>query len=107
MEDKKTYYVTTPIYYPSEHFHVGHCYTTVIADALARYKKAKGYDVYFLTGSDEHGQKIEDRAKKAGVSPKEYVDPIIADAKDLWKELDVDYDKFIRTTDPEHIACGD
>ena len=105
MEDKKTYYVTTPIYYPSEHFHVGHCYTTVIADALARYKKEKGYDVYFLTGSDEHGQKIEDRAKKAGVSPKEYVDPIIADAKDLWKELDVDYDKFIRTTDPEHIAC--
>ncbi len=105
MEEKKTYYVTTPIYYPSEHFHVGHCYTTCIADALARYKKEKGYDVFFLTGSDEHGQKIEDRAKKSGVSPKEYVDPIIADAKDLWQKLDIDYDKFIRTTDPEHVAC--
>ena len=66
MEEKKTYYVTTPIYYPSDNFHVGHCYTTVIADALARYKRLKGYDVYFLTGSDEHGQKIEERAKAKG-----------------------------------------
>ena len=103
--EKKTYYVTTPIYYPSDNFHIGHCYTTVIADALARYKKLKGYDVYFLTGSDEHGQKIEDRAKKAGVTPKEFIDPIIDNAKDLWKALDVDYDKFIRTTDPEHVEC--
>ena len=105
MEEKKTYYVTTPIYYPSDNFHVGHCYTTCIADALARYKREKGYDVFFLTGSDEHGQKIEDRAKKAGVSPKEFVDPIIDNAKDLWKQLNISYDKFIRTTDPEHVAC--
>ena len=69
MENKKTYYVTTPIYYPSDNFHVGHCYTTCIADALARYKREKGYDVFFLTGSDEHGQKIADRAKAKGVSP--------------------------------------
>ena len=103
MEEKKTYYVTTPIYYPSDNFHVGHCYTTVIADALARYKRLKGYDVYFLTGSDEHGQKIEERAKAKGCSPKEFVDPIIDNAKDLWKSLDISYDKFIRTTDTEHV----
>ena len=101
----KTYYITTPIYYPSDNFHVGHCYTTVIADALARYKKLKGYDVYFLTGSDEHGQKIEERAKAKGVTPKEFIDPIIDNAKDLWKALDVNYDKFIRTTDEEHVKC--
>lgn len=105
MSEKKPYYVTTPIYYPSDNFHIGHCYTTVIADALARYKKNKGYDVYFLTGSDEHGQKIEDRAKKAGVTPIEFIDPIIENAKDLWKSLDINYDKFIRTTDEEHVAC--
>lgn len=105
MENKKTYYVTTPIYYPSDNFHVGHCYTTCIADALARYKREKGYDVFFLTGSDEHGQKIEERAKKAKVSPKEFVDPIIDNAKDLWQSLNISYDKFIRTTDPEHVAC--
>ena len=104
MTDKKPYYVTTPIYYPSDNFHIGHCYTTVIADALARYKKLQGYDVYFLTGSDEHGQKIEDRAKKAGVTPKEFIDPIIDNAKDLWKALDVNYDRFIRTTDEDHVA---
>lgn len=103
--DKKKYYVTTPIYYPSDNFHVGHCYTTCIADALARYKRLKGYDVFFLTGSDEHGQKIEERARKAEVSPKEFVDKIIANAKDLWQSLNISYDKFIRTTDPEHIAC--
>jgi len=105
MKEKKPYYVTTPIYYPSDNFHVGHCYTTVIADALARFKKLKGYDVYFLTGSDEHGQKIEERAKKKGVTPKEFIDPIIDNAKDLWKSLDVEYDKFIRTTDKEHVEC--
>ena len=105
MTDKKPYYVTTPIYYPSDNFHIGHCYTTVIADALARYKKLQGYDVFFLTGSDEHGQKIEDRAKKAGVTPKEFIDPIIDNAKDLWKALDVNYDRFIRTTDEDHVEC--
>jgi len=102
---KKTYYVTTPIYYPSDNFHVGHCYTTVIADALARFKKLNGYDVYFLTGSDEHGQKIEERAKKKGCTPLEFVNPIIDNAKDLWKSLDIEYDKFIRTTDDEHVKC--
>ena len=102
---KNTYYITTPIYYPSDNFHIGHCYTTVITDALARYKRLKGYDVFFLTGSDEHGQKIEERAKKKGCTPKEFVDPIIDNAKDLWKSLDISYNKFIRTTDPEHVEC--
>lgn len=102
---KNTYYITTPIYYPSDNFHIGHCYTTVIADALARYKRLKGYDVFFLTGSDEHGQKIEERAKKKGCTPKEFVDPIIDNATDLWKSLDISYNKFIRTTDPEHVEC--
>ena len=102
---KNTYYITTPIYYPSDNFHIGHCYTTVIADSLARYKRLKGYDVFFLTGSDEHGQKIEERAKKKGCTPKEFVDPIIDNAKDLWKSLDISYNKFIRTTDPEHVEC--
>ena len=99
--DKK-FYITTPIYYPSSNFHIGHCYTTVIADALARYKRLKGYDVFFLTGADEHGQKIEKKAIEAGVSPQEYVDKIIENAKDLWKSLDISYDKFIRTTDAIH-----
>ena len=102
MENKK-FYVTTPIYYPSANFHIGHCYTTVIADAINRYKKLEGYDTYFLTGSDEHGLKIERKAHDALVTPKEYVDKIIEDAKDLWKSLDVEYDKFIRTTDEDHV----
>lgn len=103
MENKK-FYVTTPIFYPSANFHIGHCYTTIIADAIARYKRQNGYDTFFLTGSDEHGLKIEKKAKEAGVSPKEYVDKIIADAKDLWACLGISYDKFIRTTDPEHVV---
>lgn len=102
MESKK-YYITTPIYYPSANFHIGHCYTTVIADSIARYKKLKGYDVYFLTGSDEHGLKIQKKAEEAGLTPKEYVDKIIEDAKDLWKHLDIQYDRFIRTTDEDHV----
>ena len=102
MENKK-YYITTPIYYPSANFHIGHCYTTVIADAITRFKKMNGYDTFFLTGSDEHGLKIEKKAHDAGVSPKEYVDEIIKNAKDLWKALDVEYDRFIRTTDPDHV----
>ena len=105
MSERKPYYVTTPIYYPSSNFHVGHCYTTVIADALARRKRLEGYDVFFLTGSDEHGQKIEGKAKEKGVTPKEFIDPIIEDAKDLWKALGITYDKFIRTTDEEHVEC--
>ncbi len=102
---KEKFYLTTPIYYPSSNFHIGHCYTTIIADAIARYKRLNGYDVFFLTGTDEHGQKIEKKAIEAGVSPKEYVDKIVENAKDLWKSLDISYDKFIRTTDSEHVAC--
>ena len=99
----KTYYITTPIYYPSEKFHIGHCYTTIIADSLARYKKLSGYDVFFQTGSDEHGEKIAKRAEEANKTPKDYVDVIIDDAKDLWKQLDIEYDYFIRTTDEDHV----
>ena len=101
MESKK-FYLTTPIYYPSDNFHIGHCYTTIIADAIARYKRLEGYDTFFLTGTDEHGQKIEKKALEHGVTPKEYVDKIVDNAKDLWKNLDISYDKFIRTTDPIH-----
>lgn len=98
----KKYYITTPIYYPSAEFHIGHCYTTIIADAMARYKRLTGYDVFFQTGTDEHGEKIEKKAQEAGVSPKEYVDKIIENAKDLWASLGISYDYFIRTTDKEH-----
>ena len=99
---KKEYYITTPIYYPSEKFHIGHCYTTIIADAIARYKRLDGYDVFFQTGTDEHGQKIESKAAANNVTPKEYTDKIIADAKDLWEKLGISYDYFIRTTDEDH-----
>ena len=99
------YYITTPIYYPSANFHIGHCYTTIIADAIARYKRLCGYDVFYLTGTDEHGQKIQKKAMEAGVTPQEYVDPIVANAKDLWKSLNISYNKFIRTTDSEHVLC--
>lgn len=100
--EKKKYYITTPIYYPSGNWHLGHCYTTVICDALARFKRMDGYDVFFLTGTDEHGQKIELRAKEKGVSPKSFVDGLVASIQELWKLLDVRYDKFIRTTDEYH-----
>ena len=100
--DKKTFYITTPIYYPSDKLHIGHTYSTVAADAEARYRRLKGYETFFLTGTDEHGQKIEDKAKAAGVTPKEYVDNIVAGIKDLWKLMNISYDKFIRTTDEYH-----
>lgn len=100
---KEKFYLTTPIYYPSGTFHIGHCYTTVIADALARYKRSKGYDVFFLTGTDEHGIKIQKKASEKGVTPKEYVDAIVADTKELWQALGITYDRFIRTTDADHI----
>lgn len=100
---KKKYYITTPIYYPSANFHIGHCYSTIIADSLARYKRLDGYDTFFLTGSDEHGQKIEKKAEEAGVVPKEYVDRIVENAKDLWEKLGITYDRFIRTTDEDHV----
>jgi len=104
MNNKK-FYITTPIYYPSAEFHIGHCYTTIIADAVARYKRLDGYDVFFQTGTDEHGLKIETKAKEKGVTPKEYVDVIIENAKDLWKSLGITYDYFIRTTDENHVVA--
>lgn len=103
--EKKTYYITTPIYYPSAKLHIGNTYTTVAADALARFKRLTGYDVMFLTGTDEHGQKIQRLAEAKGVKPKEYVDEIVADIKDLWKLMNVNYDKFIRTTDDYHVKA--
>ena len=99
----KKFYITTPIYYPSANFHIGHCYSTIIADSIARYKRLDGYDTYFLTGSDEHGLKIEKKAQEANTTPKEYVDKIVDNAKDLWKQLDISYDRFIRTTDEDHV----
>ena len=102
MPEKKTYYITTPIYYPSGNMHIGHTYTTVAADTMARFKKMQGYDTYFLTGTDEHGQKIERKAEEKGVTPKAYVDEIVANAKDLWKLMEVEYNDFIRTTDERH-----
>ncbi len=99
---KPTYYITTPIYYPSGRFHIGHAYTTVAGDAMARYKKLRGYDVYYLTGSDEHGEKIQSKAEEKGLTPLEYIDPIIKEAKEVWKSLDIEYDDFIRTTDKRH-----
>ncbi len=98
----KKFYITTPIYYPSANFHIGHCYTTIIADAIARFKRLQGFDVFFQTGTDEHGEKIEKKAKESGVTPKEYVDKIIENAKDLWASLGISYDYFIRTTDEKH-----
>ena len=103
--EKKTFYITTPIYYPSDKLHIGHCYTTVAADALARFKRLAGYEVFFLTGTDEHGQKIERRALAAGKEPKEFVDEIVAWIKNLWKLLDISYDDFIRTTEKRHMQA--
>ncbi|MEI3502496.1 MAG: methionine--tRNA ligase [Anaerovoracaceae bacterium] len=102
-ETKGKYYITTPIYYPSSNLHIGHTYCTVMADAMARFKRLAGYDVRFLTGTDEHGQKIQDIAKKNGVTPQEYVDGVVAGIKDLWKTMEISYDDFIRTTEPRHI----
>ena len=102
-ESKGKYYITTPIYYPSSNLHIGHTYCTVMADAMARFKRLAGYDVRFLTGTDEHGQKIQDIAKKKGVTPQEYVDEIVSGIKDLWKTMEISYDDFIRTTEPRHV----
>ena len=100
---KKTYYITTPIYYPSGNMTIGHTYTTVAADTMTRFRKLQGYDTYFLTGTDEHGQKIEKKAAEAGVTPIEYVDRIVAETQDLWKLMNIEYDDFIRTTEERHI----
>ena len=105
---KGNYYITTPIYYPSANLHIGHAYCTVATDAMARYKRLQGYNVKFLTGTDEHGQKIEDKAREAGVTPQQFVDNIVLGEKgvlDLWKLMNISYDRFIRTTDDYHVAA--
>jgi methionyl-tRNA synthetase len=98
----KTFYLTTPIYYPSGNLHIGHAYTTVAGDAMARYKRMRGYDVMYLTGTDEHGQKIQRKAEEAGITPQQYVDGIVEKIQDLWKIMDISYDDFIRTTQERH-----
>lgn len=102
---KKTFYITTPIYYPSTKLHIGNTYTTVAADAIARFKRLTGYDVMFLTGTDEHGQKIQRIAEEKGITPKEHVDEVVAGIKELWKMMNISYDKYIRTTDDYHVEA--
>ena len=103
MCEKKPFYITTPIYYPSGNPHIGHCYTTVACDSIARYKRMQGYDVMFLTGTDEHGQKIEEKARDKGITPKQYVDEIVEIFKNLWDYMNISYDRYIRTTDDYHV----
>ncbi|UOY91407.1 methionine--tRNA ligase [Ectobacillus sp. JY-23] len=102
IEEKKTFYITTPIYYPSGKLHIGHAYTTVAGDAMARYKRLRGFDVYYLTGTDEHGQKIQKKAEELQVTPQAYVDGIVAGIKELWTKMDISYSDFIRTTEDRH-----
>ncbi|MDG4657993.1 methionine--tRNA ligase [Ectobacillus antri] len=102
IEEKKTFYITTPIYYPSGKLHIGHAYTTVAGDAMARYKRLRGFDVYYLTGTDEHGQKIQKKAEELQVTPQDYVDGIVAGIKELWTKMDISYSDFIRTTEDRH-----
>ncbi len=104
MSQKNTFYITTPIYYPSDKLHIGHSYCTVATDVMARYKRMQGFDVMFLTGTDEHGLKIEQKAKAAGVTPQQYVDEIVAGIQDLWKLMNISNDRFIRTTDDYHVS---
>lgn len=104
-EEKKTFYITTPIYYPSGKLHIGNAYSTIACDVMARYKRMRGYDVYYLTGTDEHGQKIEKKAAELGITPQEYVDGMAKDIQALWKSLDISNDGFIRTTDPKHVQA--
>src|SRR3989304_8857972 len=103
---KKTFYVTTPIYYVNDLPHIGHAYTTVAADCLARFKRLKGFDVLFLTGTDEHGQKVEKAAAAAGKPPKEFADGVVVRFQDLWKRLEISNDDFIRTTEKRHRLAG-
>ena len=102
---KEKFYITTPIYYPSGNWHIGHCYTTVICDSVARFQRMLGKDVFFLTGTDEHGAKIEKKAQEKGCAPIEFVNPLVDDIKSIWKALDIKYDKFIRTTDDYHVKA--
>ena len=103
MNDKKTFYITTPIYYPSGKFHIGTAYCETLADCIKRYKKARGYDTYLLTGLDEHGQKIQTVAQKRNMTPQEHVDDMAKSAIELWKLMDIQYDDLIRTTEDRHI----
>ncbi len=105
MNNKNTYYITTPIYYPSNKLHIGNAYTTIAADVMARYKRLRGYDVFYLTGTDEHGLKLQKRAEEEGLTPIEFIDPIVEWIKDLWFKLDISYDDFIRTTEERHIEA--
>ena len=105
QKEKEKFYLTTPIYYPSGKWHLGHCYTTVYGDAIARFKRMEGYDVFYLTGTDEHGQKIEKRAQEAGTTPKAFVDALVDEIKKLWEVLGISYTKFIRTTDDYHVKA--
>ncbi|MGO4374198.1 class I tRNA ligase family protein, partial [Paenibacillus sp. MCAF20] len=102
MSKKEPFYITTPIYYPSDKLHIGHAYSTVAGDAMARYKRLRGYDVWYLTGTDEHGQKIERKAQEKGKTPQQFVDDIVVGIKELWKKLDITNDDFIRTTEERH-----
>ena len=104
-DQEKTFYLTTPIYYPSGNLHIGHAYTTVAGDAMARYKRLRGYEVRYLTGTDEHGQKIQRKAEEAGITPIQYVDEIVAGIKELWDKLDISYDDFIHTTKKTYRYC--
>jgi len=99
------FYISTPIYYPSDNLHIGHAYCSVAADTMARFKKQQGYDTFFLTGTDEHGQKIERKAEAKGVTPQAYVDEIVKGIKELWTLMDVEYDDFIRTSDDRHVKA--
>src|SRR5699024_1226038 len=99
---KPTFYITTPIYYPSGKLHIGNAYTTIACDVMARYKRLRGFDVYYLTGTDEHGQKIEQKAEDMNISPQKYVDDMADTIKKLWEKLDITYDQFIRTTSDQH-----
>ena len=99
---KPTFYITTPIYYPSGKLHIGHAYTTTAGDAMARYKRLRGFDVMYLTGTDEHGEKIQKKANEQGLHPQQYVDGIVDDIKALWKKMNISYDDYIRTTDERH-----
>lgn len=103
MSEQQTFYITTPIYYPSGKFHIGTAYTTVASDAIARYKRLKGFDVRFLTGMDEHGQKIQEKAQEVGMAPQDYVNEIAENAKKLWATMDISYNDFIQTTQKRHI----
>ncbi|MDK8392195.1 class I tRNA ligase family protein, partial [Lactobacillus gasseri] len=105
MAEKKTFYITTPIFYPSGKLTIGNAYTAIAADAMTRYKKSRGFDTFFLTGTDEHGLKIEQKAEAQGIKPQEFVDKMAASYKELWKMLDVSYDRFIRTTDEDHVKA--